>query len=277
MATSAPPLRDAHAPAHTPAWTERRTWITEYFDRTASAAWARLTSDAPVSGIRRTVREGRDRMRATLAGWLPMDLNGARVLDAGCGPGTFAVELAARGATVVAVDVSPTLVALAEARAARFPCAARITWGVGDMLDAAWGRFDYVVAMDSLIHYPAAEIARALAALGARTEHGMVATFAPATPLLSTMHAVGRLFPRADRAPAIEPVGERTLRARLETDPSLGADWRWARTARVARGFYTSQAVELRRVGSEVAATPAVTAPGAVPAVGACAHREEVA
>lgn len=282
--------RDAHAShaAHAPhaphaagpsagAWVERRSWITEYFDRTAAGAWARLTSDAPVSGIRKTVREGRARMRATMTGWLPMDLAGARVLDAGCGPGAFAVELAARGADVVAVDVSPTLVGLARERAGRFPCASRITWGVGDMLDPAWGRFDYVVAMDSLIHYPAPEIVRALAALGARTGHGIVATFAPATPLLSVMHAVGRLFPRGDRAPAIEPVAPARLARAVRTDSSLGAGWRWARTARVARGFYTSQAVELRRVGIEEAATPAVTAPDAVPAVDPCDHREEVA
>ena len=49
--------------------------------------WERLTSDAPVSRIRQTVREGRDRMRALMLSRLPEDLRGARVLDAGCGAG----------------------------------------------------------------------------------------------------------------------------------------------------------------------------------------------
>jgi magnesium-protoporphyrin O-methyltransferase len=229
-------------------WDERRAWITTYFDRTAATAWARLTSDAPVSGIRKTVREGRDEMRRTLAAWLPDDLTGLRVLDAGCGPGVFAIELAARGAEVVAVDVSPTLVGLAQERAAGQPGAARISWQVGDMLDPAHGTFDYVVAMDSLIHYPAPEIARALSALAARTRHGIVGTFAPGTPLLRVARLVGRLFPQGDRAPAIEPVLEGTLRKRLAADPTM-TDWRWTRTRRVQRGFYTSQAVELRHVG----------------------------
>ena len=35
------------------------------------------------------------------------------------------------------------------------------------------------------------------------------------------MHAVGRLFPRGDRAPAIEPVREGTLRQRIGSDPAL--------------------------------------------------------
>ena len=57
----------------------RRDEIETYFDRTAADAWAALTSDAPVSRIRRTVRRGRDAMRETLMGWLPEDLTGACV------------------------------------------------------------------------------------------------------------------------------------------------------------------------------------------------------
>ena len=59
----------------------RRSQIETYFDRTAAETWRRLTSDAPVSGIRATVRAGRDRMRATLLGRLPADLTGRRLYD----------------------------------------------------------------------------------------------------------------------------------------------------------------------------------------------------
>ena len=65
----------------------RRDEIETYFDRTAADAWAALTSDAPVSRIRRTVRRGRDGMRETLMSWLPEDLSGSRLIDAGCGTG----------------------------------------------------------------------------------------------------------------------------------------------------------------------------------------------
>ena len=64
-----------------------RERLETYFDRTASRTWEALTSDAPVSRIRQTVREGRDAMRAELLSILPGDLAGARVLDAGCGAG----------------------------------------------------------------------------------------------------------------------------------------------------------------------------------------------
>jgi magnesium-protoporphyrin O-methyltransferase len=45
---------------------QRRSEVEQYFDRTAFSAWARLTSDAPVSRIRATVRAGRERMRTNM-------------------------------------------------------------------------------------------------------------------------------------------------------------------------------------------------------------------
>jgi magnesium-protoporphyrin O-methyltransferase len=112
------------------------------------------------------------------------------------------------------------------------------------MLDPSLGNFDYVVAMDSLIHYDAPDMLGALSSLGERTGTALLFTFAPRTPALSVMHTVGRLFPRAERAPAIEPVSELRLRRGLREQAGL-EDWRTARTERIASGFYTSQAMEL--------------------------------
>lgn len=224
---------------------DRRDKIETYFDRTAADTWARLTSTAPVSGIRATVRAGRDRMRATLLDCLPADLHGRRVLDAGCGTGALAVEAARRGAEVVAIDLSPTLVQLARERLPS-DIGDRVDFRSGDMLDAALGRFDHVVCMDSLIHYRAADIVDALAKLADRTSQSIVFTFAPSNVLLASMITMGRLFPRKDRAPFIEPVAEAKLRVRLARSPSLSA-WRVGRTTRIASGFYTSQAMELVR------------------------------
>lgn len=219
----------------------RRTQLETYFDRTAAEAWSRLTSDAPVSRIRATVRAGRDRMRATLLGWLPDDLTGSRILDAGCGTGALATEAARRGAHVVAIDVAPTLVELARERRPADINPASVEFRVGDMLDPALGRFDYVVAMDSMIHYAARDTVRMLTSLAQRVDGSILFTFAPRTPALSVMHAVGRLFPRRDRAPAIEPVSEGGLRKRIAAETS----WKIGRTERIASGFYTSQAMEL--------------------------------
>jgi magnesium-protoporphyrin O-methyltransferase len=225
----------------------RRGRLGEYFDKTAVEAWARLTTDAPVSRIRATVRAGRDRMRQTLLDWLPADLRGVRLLDAGCGTGMLSVAAAERGAEVVAVDLSPSLVELARERAPESNAnGGRIDFQVGDFIDPAWGRFDYAVAMDSLIHYHGEDIARAVSQLAARTERGIVMTFAPRTPALATMHAIGKVFPRSDRAPAIEPISHGKLTRLFAAEPEL-ANWQTGRTSRIASGFYTSQALELTR------------------------------
>ena len=224
---------------------ERRGQLQTYFDRTAVDAWARLTSTAPLGRIRATVRAGRERMRSALLGLLPADLGDRRVLDAGCGTGALAVEAARRGARVVAVDLSPTLVDLARAR---LPAehGGSIEFRVGDMVDSDLGKFDHVLAMDSLIHYRVSDAVRVLVGFATRTEHSIVFTFAPKTPALAIMWTVGRLFPRRDRAPALEPISERSLRMHLASEPSL-KHWRIGRTQRIASGFYKSQLMELVR------------------------------
>ncbi|MEY4285809.1 MAG: Magnesium-protoporphyrin O-methyltransferase [Pseudomonadota bacterium] len=227
---------------------QRREEIAEYFDRTAAKAWARLTSNEPLGRIRQTVREGRDQMREVLLSWLPHDLHGRRILDAGCGTGALAQEAARRGAHVVAIDLSPTLVDLARERLINThpELAHRIEFASADMLDPAWGEFDHVVAMDSLIHYQRHDIVQALHGLSARCRYSMVFTIAPRTPLLAAMHRVGRMFPRSDRSPSLEPIDPHRLDMDLKTGLH-SPDWQRARMQRVKRGFYISQAMELRR------------------------------
>jgi len=230
------------------AYEQRRSQIEHYFDRTAADAWARLTSNEPLGRIRATVRAGREQMRETLLSWLPADLSGLRVLDAGCGTGALALQAALRGAEVVAIDLSPTLVQLAAERmAAEHPqLPGSVTFGSGDMLSPELGTFDHVVCMDSLIHYDTPHIAQALASLAERTRGSMLFTYAPRTPLLAMMHGVGQLFPRGNRSPSLSPVDGRALHTALQAQTAL-AGWQPARTQRIAQGFYTSQAWEWQR------------------------------
>lgn len=230
---------------NTTAYQQRRSQIEHYFDRTAADAWARLTSNEPVGRIRATVRAGRDSMRETLLSWLPADMHGLRLLDAGCGTGALALQAALRGADVVAIDLSPTLVNLAAERmAADHPhLPGSVQFLSGDMLSPDLGEFDHVVCMDSLIHYDSDQIAHALAGLAQRTRHSMAFTFAPRTPLLALMHSAGRWFPRSDRSPSLTPVAHAELLRQMQGQSPLQA-WSGARMQRVSSGFYTSQAWE---------------------------------
>lgn len=214
-----------------------RTRVETYFDQTATRTWERLTSDAPVSGIRATVRAGRDRMRNVLTAQLPQDLHGARILDAGCGTGALAFELAERGADVVGVDISPQLIDIAQKRRP-VHVAGSLTLSAADMLNPALGRFDHIVAMDSLIYYTAEDIGRILDGIAPRLSGEMAFTVAPRTPMLMAMWRVGKLFPRADRSPTMIP--HRASKIAAATSGSI------REVDRISSGFYISQALEFR-------------------------------
>ncbi len=223
----------------------RRQALETYFDSTARQAWIDLTSDAKVSGIRATVRAGRDAMRTALLGWLPHDLRRTTLLDAGCGTGSLAVAAACRGAEVTGIDVAAGLVEVARDRTPSFIGHGRIHWRGGDMLDPQLGTFAHVVAMDSLIHYQPEDLVDALRQLAQRTTGSILFTYAPRTRLLTAMQEVGKYFPKNDRSPAIVPVAQDDLHERLSRLPG----WSIGRTQRISSGFYKSQALELVRHG----------------------------
>jgi magnesium-protoporphyrin O-methyltransferase len=226
---------------------QRRAEIEHYFDHTAAEAWSKLTSNSPVGRIRSTVRAGRDSMRSVLLEHLGPDLHGKRILDAGCGTGALSFEAARRGAEVVAIDLSPSLVKLAQERSPAQFNGGSIDFRVGDMLDSSLGSFDHIVAMDSLIHYRTEDALDVIAGM-AKSSHGSIQfTFAPHTPLLGMMHAVGKFFPAGNRAPSIVPVREVDLHAGIESDPRMQG-WRIGRTNRIKSGFYQSQALEIVKI-----------------------------
>ena len=114
------------------------------------------------------------------------------------------------------------------------------------MLAPALGEFDYIVAMDSLIHYPLPETLSAVAGLAARCRSGLCVTYVPRTPLLAVMHAIGQWFPRDNRSPDVVPVAPAKLKVALSE--TLQPDgWHLADDARVDSFFYKSCAVQLRR------------------------------
>jgi len=74
---------------------------------------------------------------------------GASMLDVGCGPGRYGLELARRGAKrCVGVDVATEMIAIARTEAERFGVADRCAWVVSDWLSYDnREKFDAVVAM----------------------------------------------------------------------------------------------------------------------------------
>lgn len=78
-----------------------------------------------------------------------------RVLDVGCGDGTFARQLATRAREVVAIDVAPAEVERARSAAD----VANIRWETADVMtyEPVGGPFDVVTALAVVHHLPFAE------------------------------------------------------------------------------------------------------------------------
>ena len=222
-----------------------RARLETYFDRTASKAWEVLTTDLPVSSVRARVRAGRDKMRNVLLSSLPDDLTGTRILDAGCGTGQISIELAKRGANVLGVDISSSLIHVARKRTPSY-LSDKITYLVGDMLAAEHGSFDYAVAMDSLIHYQSEDIAEAVSKIAKRTRKQISFTITPQTFLLSVLLSVGKFFPKSERSPVIAPVKFETLLEHFSRKQNL-QETKVAQLSRVTSSFYISEAVILKQ------------------------------
>jgi SAM-dependent methyltransferase len=87
-----------------------------------------------------------------LARWLQVPA-GARVLDVGCGIGRWSCGLAAGGASVTGVDLSPTMILQARGRAATQGVAARCRFLVQDLAALqVEGRFDLILGVTVLQH-----------------------------------------------------------------------------------------------------------------------------
>jgi SAM-dependent methyltransferase len=90
--------------------------------------------------------------RMALAPWLRVE-PGMRVLDVGCGVGRWSRLLAARGAVVTGVDLSPTMIGEASRRAAAAGLAGRCRFLVQDSSSLDLGaKFDLVLGVTMLQH-----------------------------------------------------------------------------------------------------------------------------
>ena len=215
-----------------------------YFNDTAAKTWEVLTSDLPVSGIRARVRSGRDQMRDVLLSALPSNLSGQRVLDAGCGTGQISIELAKRGAQVIGVDISTNLIKVAKDRTPS-SLTKKIQFESGDMLSSEHGKFDYVIAMDSLIHYGLKDITDALGHLAKNTSNSILFTVAPKTLLLSSLLVLGKLLPRSNRSPRISPVTCHALNKHLQK-ASVFSEREAKLLKRIKASFYVSEALVIK-------------------------------
>lgn len=147
---------------------------------------------------------------------LPVDLN--KVLDVGCGAGSFAVRLAARAQHVDAIDRAPHMIALARERVP-----ANVDVWVEDMTTVQLppARYDVVTSISALHHV---ELTQVLPRLAQTMRPGglLVAVALPRTDL-----------PRDLPIEALSVVGNRLFGAAFRLEQMLTGRRRYAHEAHV--------------------------------------------
>jgi len=91
-----------------------------------------------------------ERVEMRLALEMAGPLAGKRVLDVGTGDGTYAIEAASRGATVVALDSSQAMLAAAQVRAKKRGVCLELRAGMVEDLPFKTASFDVIIAVTVL-------------------------------------------------------------------------------------------------------------------------------
>lgn len=176
--------------------------VKEYFNATGFDRWRRIYGDGEVNKVQRDIRVGHQQTIDTVLGWLKADQNLANltICDAGCGVGSLAIPLAEAGAKVYASDISEKMVTEAAERAKEaLGYSNSIAFAVQD-LEGLSGKYNTVICLDVLIHYPVPDAAKMITHLASLTDSRLILSFAPKTVLLTILKKVGEFFPGPSKA-----------------------------------------------------------------------------
>jgi len=187
--------------------TDDKTIVKNYFNGTGFDRWRRIYGDGEVNKVQKDIRQGHQQTIDTVFSWLEADgnLNQLSICDAGCGVGSLSIPLAQAGARVYGSDISEKMVTEAYRRARE---AMRDTSNLTLMaqdLELLSGRFHTVICLDVLIHYPESQMTETIAHLASLAESRLILSFAPKTPVLTVLKAIGSLFPGPSKATRAYP------------------------------------------------------------------------
>lgn len=184
--------------------------VSEYFNNDGFQRWKKIYGDTDeVNSVQKDIRIGHAKTVENVLQMLKDErsLQGVTVCDAGCGTGCLSIPLAKEGAIVSASDISAAMVAEAEKQAREelfgkgelSPAPVLPKFEVKD-LESLSGKYDTVVCLDVLIHYPQHKADGMIAHLASLAENRLIISFAPKTIYYDTLKRIGELFPGPSKA-----------------------------------------------------------------------------
>ncbi|KAK7399283.1 hypothetical protein VNO78_10464 [Psophocarpus tetragonolobus] len=183
--------------------------VREYFNNSGFQRWKKIYGVTDeVNRVQRDIRLGHSKTVENTVKMLKDEgsLEGLTVCDAGCGTGSLSIPLAQEGAVVFATDISAAMVAEAQKQAKEQIVTGEDGSGpvmpkfeVKD-LESLEGKYDTVVCLDVLIHYPQSKADGMIAHLASLANKRLILSFAPKTFYYDLLKRVGELFPGPSKA-----------------------------------------------------------------------------
>ncbi|KAF9671780.1 hypothetical protein SADUNF_Sadunf12G0084200 [Salix dunnii] len=243
--------------------------VREYFNNSGFQRWRKIYGETDeVNRVQKDIRLGHSQTVENVLKMLKDEgsLEGVSVCDAGCGTGCLAIPLAKEGAVVYASDISAAMVAEAEKQSGEDSfrcgecnhgcCTYTSTVMAKEQLQAGRekvvmpkfevkdleslnGKYDTVVCLDVLIHYPQSKADGMIAHLASLSENRLLLSFAPKTFYYDLLKRVGELFPGPSKATRAY------LHAEADVERALKkVGWKIRKRGLITTQFYFARLVE---------------------------------
>uniref|UniRef100_A0A7N1A4N6 Magnesium-protoporphyrin IX methyltransferase C-terminal domain-containing protein n=1 Tax=Kalanchoe fedtschenkoi TaxID=63787 RepID=A0A7N1A4N6_KALFE len=222
--------------------------VREYFNNSGFQRWKKIYGETDdVNRVQMDIRIGHSKTVENVMKMLTEEgsLKGLTICDAGCGTGALSIPLAKEGAVVSASDISAAMVAEAQMKA-REQLVVDGNGGEVSMpnfevsdLESLKGKYDTVVCLDVLIHYPQNKADAMIAHLASLAENRLILSFAPKTFYYSLLKRVGELFPGPSKATRAYLHAEEDVERALKK-----AGWKIRKRGLITTQFYFARLVE---------------------------------
>uniref|UniRef100_A0A1J3KAK5 Magnesium protoporphyrin IX methyltransferase, chloroplastic n=1 Tax=Noccaea caerulescens TaxID=107243 RepID=A0A1J3KAK5_NOCCA len=216
--------------------------VREYFNSTGFERWRKIYGETDeVNRVQKDIRIGHAKTveNAMLMLTEEGSLAGVTVCDAGCGTGSLSIPLAKEGAIVSASDISAAMIAEAQMKAKQqLPAENLPRFEVND-LESLSGKYNTVVCLDVLIHYPQNKADGMIAHLASLAEKRVILSFAPKTFYYDILKRIGELFPGPSKATRAYLHSEADVERALRK-----VGWKITKRGLITTQFYFSRLIE---------------------------------